>query len=89
MNSMGAIKDEVRSEIAKILELEESEINDQAHFFEVLGMDSLQALELLVTLEKRYKITIPQEGLRQFINVSSVVEALQTFMAEAQAAYAS
>ncbi len=82
-------KSEIRLEIAKILAVEESEITDEAHFVEDLGMDSLQALELLVRLEKRYNVKLSQEALRQFKSLTTTAEAILTFVGKAQVSPAS
>ena len=72
-----SIKEHLVAEIANILELEETEITDQSDFVEDLGMDSLQALELMVSLEKKFRISFPEEALGQFTNIQSVVHAMQ------------
>ncbi len=78
-------KSEIRSEIAKILGIEEVEVTDEAHFVDDLGMDSLQALELLVRLEKKYKVKLSQEALQQFKNLTSTAEAVLTFVGKVHA----
>ncbi|MFD8827773.1 acyl carrier protein [Streptomyces sp. NPDC059605] len=54
---------ELRELVADTLDVESSELTDDALFIEELGVDSVVALELLVTLEQRYGVKIPEEEL--------------------------
>jgi len=60
-------------------------IDDDAPLFgEGLGLDSIDALELAVAIERRYRVTIPDEavGKRAFASVT----ALAAYVAEQVAA---
>jgi acyl carrier protein len=50
--------------------------DDQPLFGEGLGLDSIDALELAVLLEREYKIKIndPKEGRKIFVNVNTIVD---------------
>ena len=54
--------------------------DDQALFVDGVGLDSIDALELIVLLRQQYniKITDPQEGPRIFKSVRSIAEYIQT-----------
>ncbi|MFI8437994.1 acyl carrier protein [Streptomyces sp. NPDC079020] len=56
---------ELRELVADTLDVESSALTDDALFIEELGVDSVVALELAVTLEQRYEIRIPEEELVQ------------------------
>jgi len=79
---MEEIKKEIKSALSAIMEIDAAEIDDEANLAEVLGLDSLQALELVVKLERKYKIEIPQEELRKFKNVNSVTEIVASYIAQ-------
>ncbi len=49
--------------------------------FEQLGIDSLDAAELLFTLEDDFGIVIPDEAAQSMRSVGQVVEALRGLMA--------
>ena len=49
------------------------EIKDDAEFVQDLGMDSMMALEVLASLEKKYKIIIPEEELLKFTTLNNTV----------------
>lgn len=76
---MEDLKEELKSKIIEALNLEEIEPgdidNDSPLFGEGLGLDSIDALELIVLLEKNYGIRIsdPKKGKEIFksINVLS------------------
>ncbi|MEU4266154.1 acyl carrier protein [Streptomyces argenteolus] len=54
---------ELRDMVADTLDVESSALTDDALLIEELGVDSVVALELAVTLEQRYQIRIPEEEL--------------------------
>jgi acyl carrier protein len=53
--------------------------DDQPLFVEGLGLDSIDALELIVLLQQRYKIKVadPQEGPKIFRSVKTMAEYIQ------------
>ena len=54
--------------------------DDQPLFVDGVGLDSIDALELIVLLRQHYniKITDPQEGPKIFQSVRSIAEYIQT-----------
>ena len=54
--------------------------DDQSLFVDGVGLDSIDALELIVLLRQQYniKITDPQEGPKIFQSVRSIAEYIQT-----------
>lgn len=63
-DAMDRLVDELKHLIIETLKLEDltpAAIDDEAPLFgeEGLGLDSIDALELTVALEKRFKVTIP------------------------------
>lgn len=51
----------IKDYIAGVLSISAAEIGDESHFIEDLGGDSLSSLELLIKLEEKYDIAIPDE----------------------------
>lgn len=68
------LEKEIRSLVAEILEIDEGKIKPEARFVEELGMDSMMALEILASVEKRYKVKIPEEYLTKVTSLKSMVE---------------
>lgn len=58
---------------AELLEIEPEKITEEARFLEDLEADSLDLIELVMALEERIGITMPEEDL---MGVSTVGEAL-------------
>jgi acyl carrier protein len=83
------IRAEVKKLIAEIIELEPEEISDTALFAEDLGVDSLAGMEVMVTVDKRFKIDIPEEEFVKLKNVNDVVEMVRRFMPQAEASASS
>lgn len=71
---------ELKEEIIAALNLEEMSADDidenEALFGDGLGLDSIDALELIVLLEKKYgiKLANPSEGKAIFKNVSTIAD---------------
>jgi len=76
--------DEIRAEViklvAEITERAPEEIADTALFIEDLGIDSLMAIEMLVAMDKKYKIQIPEEEFGKIKNVKDAVAMVLTHM---------
>jgi len=67
------VREEVKRLIAELTEREISEITDTALFVDDLGVDSLMAIEVMVALDKRYKIDIPEAEFNKIKNVDDAV----------------
>lgn len=71
---------ELKEEIIKVLNLEEitpADIDDNAPLFgDGLGLDSIDALELIVLMEKNYGIKLqdPKQGKEVFKSVAVMAE---------------
>lgn len=80
---MDALIDKLKGEIIEQLNLEdlkkEDIDNDAPLFGEGLGLDSIDALELIVLLEKNYgiKVANPQDGKKIFVSVRTMAEYIQ------------
>ncbi|MCM8787430.1 MAG: acyl carrier protein [Candidatus Omnitrophica bacterium] len=80
MHDIKAIENEIKNIIAKILEIESEKITPDARFVEDLGMDSMMALEIVASIEKKYKISIPEEYLTKLTNLRQVIEITKEFL---------
>ena len=67
-------KEIIRNLVAQVGEVELDKVSDETHFANDLGIDSLRALELMVALEDKFKIRVPEEQLGRFTSVSSLSE---------------
>jgi len=68
----------VKAIVIDILEAEDDvkDFGDDDDFVEDLSMDSLQAVSMLVHLEKRFAVSLPESDMNRFRNVRSVVDVV-------------
>lgn len=74
------VRDAIREIVADTVEVDVEEVGWNTHFWEELEADSLQGIEILAALERRFKITIDQSLLPEMLDVEStygVVRAVQ------------
>ena len=77
------LKEELKANIVKFLNLisvKPSDIKDDEPLFgEGLGLDSIDAIELIVLLDRVYgiKITDPKEGRKIFIDINTMVDYIE------------
>ena len=69
--------EEVRAILAEQLSLNAAEIKEDARLKEDLGADSLDMLQLLMTLEEEKDIVIPDEELPAIKTVGDIVRYLE------------
>jgi acyl carrier protein len=81
---MPNLMEEIKAIVVEIMEVEPDEVEMETNFIEGLGADSLQALEVLATLEKTYKIQIPEAFLKKMIDLKSVIEVVEEVMANSK-----
>jgi len=74
------LENEIKELIAGILEIDKGAITPQARFVEDLGMDSMMALEILASIEKKYKIQIPEEQLAKLNNLKDAIELTKKYI---------
>jgi len=75
------VREEVKRLIAELTERDTGEITDTALFVDDLGVDSLMAIEVMVALDKRYKIDIPESEFNQIKNVNDAVTTVMKHVA--------
>ena len=71
---------DIRDLVAMIIEVEPGEINGDASFVKDLGMDSMMALELLASIEKKYRIIIPEDTLPKFTSLNRTVAIVEDLL---------
>ena len=74
------IRREIKRLIAEVTEREPDEITDTALFADELGVDSLMAMEVMVAVDKKYKINIPEDEFAKIKNVDDTVQVVQRYM---------
>ena len=71
-----SVTEEVLDVIAETQRLPREKITLDGRF-EELGMDSMDAVNILFALEEKFDITIPDEAAKQIRNIREMVEGVQ------------
>lgn len=81
---MEELKKELKERIIDVLNLEDVQVediqNDDPLFGDGLGLDSIDALELIVLLDKEYgiKLSDPKEGKAIFQSINTMATYIET-----------
>ena len=68
------IKNKVISMIAQQLGKSESEVEVESHFIDDLGADSLDLVELIMSMEDEFGVEIADEDAEKILKVSDAVD---------------
>ncbi|MFR5263893.1 acyl carrier protein [Clostridium sp.] len=69
--------DKIKEIIADKLSVDKESITMDSTFVEDLGADSLDVVELIMSLEEELEMEIPDEDAAEFITVADVVEYIK------------
>ena len=76
------IFEKLRELLCEQLEIDEDRITMDTHIVNDLGADSLDVVELLMSLEDEYDITITDDAVRELYTVREVVEFVEKMLDE-------
>ncbi|MEU8515494.1 acyl carrier protein [Kitasatospora sp. NPDC059722] len=79
-------KEELRAVVAQVLDVDAEEVTDDARFVDDLEVDSLMALEIVVVLEKKYGVKLPESDLKQITTLRNAYDVLLGRLDAAKAA---
>lgn len=70
------VQEGLKAIVLDILEAEDeiTDFNEEDDFVEDLDMDSLQAVSMLVHIEKRFRVTLPENEMNKFRTLRSVTD---------------
>lgn len=72
------IFDKVCELVAEQLGIDKSSITPESNILEDLGADSLDVIEMLMTLEEEYGITIPDDKIGSVKTIGAIVELIES-----------
>lgn len=71
---------EIKKIVADVIEVDEKEFDGGTKFVDDLDVDSMMALEILVAIEKKYRIKIPEERLENITNLNESVAMTREYI---------
>mgnify|MGYP003412311876 FL=1 len=72
-----AVFDDVKAVIVEQLSVNEGEVELESRFVDDLGADSLDVVELVMALEEKFGIEVPDEEAEKIATVKDVVDYIQ------------
>ncbi|MBE7073684.1 MAG: acyl carrier protein [Clostridiales bacterium] len=72
--------DKVKHLIAEQLCISVEDIKDDANIIEDLGADSLDVVELLMSFEDEFKVSIPDEKLEELKTIPQIVAIIDEYV---------
>ncbi|MEO1927200.1 MAG: acyl carrier protein [Nautiliaceae bacterium] len=72
-----ALFDEVKEVIVEQLNVDENEVKPEANFVEDLGADSLDVVEMVMALEEKFGIEIPDSDAENIKTVQDVIDYIE------------
>jgi acyl carrier protein len=73
-----ALIDDIKEVVVEQLSVDIAEIKDDAKFVEDLGADSLDVVELVMALEEKFDIEIPDDEAEKIATVADVVAYVES-----------
>ncbi|GAA7087229.1 acyl carrier protein [Helicobacter pylori] len=72
-----ALFEDIQAVIAEQLNVDVAQVMPEAEFVKDLGADSLDVVELIMALEEKFGIEIPDEQAEKIVNVGDVVKYIE------------
>ncbi len=67
------MQEEIMDIVSMVIEKDKDQISLDAHLVQEVGADSMMALEILAALEKKFRIVIPEEKLKEMTTVNRII----------------
>ena len=72
-----ALLDDVKAVVAEQLDCDPAEVKEDSKFIEDLGADSLDVVELVMALEEKFDIEIPDEDAEKILTVADAIKYIE------------
>lgn len=77
---MNMTKDEIDAHVRKLLaenfDCDVSILNDETNLFETFDLDSIDAVDLIVDVQKRYNVSLSPEDFKNVRNYGDLIEVI-------------
>ncbi len=77
-----SIEERIKKVVARLLKVDESEINENSDFVKDLGAESIQSIELVAAFEEEFDIEMDEDASLQVKTVSKAIEFIKKAMEE-------
>ncbi len=74
------IKTRVKKAVANALEMDQTDISDDANFIFDLGADSMQSMLLIAAFEEEFDIEMELEKAQEVQSISGAVDFIATYL---------
>lgn len=72
-----ALLDDVKEVVVEQLDCDPAEVKEDSKFIEDLGADSLDVVELVMALEEKFDIEIPDEDAEKILTVADAIAYIE------------
>ncbi len=72
-----ALFDDVKEVVVEQLDCDPAEVKEDSRFVEDLGADSLDVVELVMALEEKFDIEIPDEDAEKILTVADAIKYIE------------
>ena len=72
-----ALLDDVKEVVVEQLDCDPAEVKEESKFIEDLGADSLDVVELVMALEEKFDIEIPDEDAEGILTVADAIKYVE------------
>ncbi len=72
-----ALFDDVKAVVVEQLNVNPDEVKEDSKFVEDLGADSLDVVELVMALEEKFDIEIPDEDAEKILTVADAIKYIE------------
>jgi len=72
-----SLKYQIKQIVSSITEIPLKDLKEDADFTRDLGIDSMMALEIVASIEKKYRITIPEEKIPEVTSLGKIYRFLE------------
>jgi len=76
-----ALFDDVKEVVVEQLNVNPEEVKEESKFVEDLGADSLDVVELVMALEEKFDIEIPDEDAEKIATVTDAISFIENIQA--------
>jgi len=74
---MADIRSEILEIVSIVIEKKPEDIPADAHLIQEVGADSMMALEILAAIEKRYRVIISEEKLKEMTTLNKIIDMVE------------